>query len=69
MDYFSKFLKPTQTSPKVQIDRALEFHKSWNAVKVTILFRFVSFRFVSCCSTFCVLESCVGRFVGLLAGD
>jgi hypothetical protein len=34
MDYFSKFLKPIQGSPKVQIDRALEFHKSWDAVKV-----------------------------------
>lgn len=34
MDYFSKFLRTTQPNPKVQVDRAQEFHKSWNTVKV-----------------------------------
>ncbi|PPQ86244.1 LOW QUALITY PROTEIN: hypothetical protein CVT25_005573 [Psilocybe cyanescens] len=34
MDYFSKFLRTTtQPPPKIQVDHAQEFHKSWNAIK------------------------------------
>jgi len=57
MDYFSKFLKPTQTSPKVQIDHALGFHKSWNAVKVIIPFRLL---FDNSPPNACAGESCIG---------
>ncbi|KAI0780998.1 Retinoic acid induced 16-like protein-domain-containing protein [Trametes elegans] len=38
MDYFSKFLRSgTQPAPKVEIDHALEFHKSWVLIKNTLL--------------------------------
>ncbi|KAI0798043.1 Retinoic acid induced 16-like protein-domain-containing protein [Abortiporus biennis] len=38
MDYFSKFLRSgNQSPPKVEVDHALEFHKSWQLVKNTLL--------------------------------
>ncbi|CAL1704775.1 unnamed protein product [Somion occarium] len=38
MDYFSKFLRSGPQSPqKVEVDHALEFHKSWVLVKNTLL--------------------------------
>ncbi|KAI0664868.1 Retinoic acid induced 16-like protein-domain-containing protein [Cubamyces menziesii] len=38
MDYFSKFLRSgPQPTPKVEIDHAQEFHKSWVLIKNTLL--------------------------------
>ncbi|KAH9842774.1 Retinoic acid induced 16-like protein-domain-containing protein [Rhodofomes roseus] len=38
MDYFSKFLRSTtQPSPKVEVDHAQEFHKSWVLIKNTLI--------------------------------
>ncbi|KZT68980.1 hypothetical protein DAEQUDRAFT_670430 [Daedalea quercina L-15889] len=38
MDYFSKFLRSSsQASPKVEIDHASEFHKSWMLIKNTLM--------------------------------
>lgn len=37
MDYFSKFLRANQPSPKVPTDHAQEFHRSWDIVKNTLL--------------------------------
>lgn len=34
MDYFSKFLRANQPSPKAPTDHAQEFHRSWDLVKV-----------------------------------
>ncbi|KAK0459712.1 Retinoic acid induced 16-like protein-domain-containing protein [Desarmillaria tabescens] len=39
MDYFSKFLRTgAQSTPKPPTDHALEFHKSWNLIKNTLLY-------------------------------
>ena len=41
MDYFSKFLRTgSQPPPKVVHDHALEFHQSWNFVRVRHLSHF-----------------------------
>ncbi|KAL6308968.1 Retinoic acid induced 16-like protein-domain-containing protein [Sparassis latifolia] len=38
MDYFSKFLRSgSQPTLKIEVDHALEFHKSWVLVKTTLL--------------------------------
>ncbi|KZT11362.1 uncharacterized protein LAESUDRAFT_734232 [Laetiporus sulphureus 93-53] len=37
MDYFSKFLRQSiQASPKIEVDHALEFHRSWMLIKNTL---------------------------------
>ncbi|KAI0950376.1 hypothetical protein AcW1_005893 [Taiwanofungus camphoratus] len=38
MDYFSKFLRSgSQPTPKIEVDHAQEFHKSWILIKNTLL--------------------------------
>ncbi|KAJ3559405.1 hypothetical protein NM688_g376 [Phlebia brevispora] len=38
MDYFSKFLRPgSQAAPKVEVDHAQEFHRSWTIIQSTLL--------------------------------